>query len=72
MDILPARRAKSSTTPVTSSEPAKAASTREAEPRLPTMGARKIKVMPTTIRAPVEMPSTKGPAMGLRKNTWSR
>ena len=29
-------------------------------------------VIPTTILAPEEMPSTNGPAMGLRKKVWSK
>ena len=62
----------SRTTEVMSSDPAKAARISVTGRTLPKNSARKIRVMPTTIFAPEEMPSTKGPAMGLRKNTCSR
>ena len=55
-----------------SSDPAKAARIRAIGLILPMKRTRKIRVTPTTIFAPEEMPSTKGPAMGLRKNTCNK
>ena len=53
-------------------DPAKAERTISAEDTWETNRAAKMMVKLTTIFAPEEMPSTKGPAMGLRKKVWSR
>ena len=72
MDIFRARWEKRSTTPVMTNDPAKAERTISAEDTWETNRAAKMMVKLTTIFAPEEMPSTKGPAMGLRKKVWSR
>ena len=53
-------------------EPAKAAMISAAEDTAPSLLKKKIMVTATTIFAPEEMPSTKGPAMGFPKKFCSR
>ena len=58
--------------PMDSIEPAKAPRIRRAEPMtIPRLRHRTI-TRDTVSLAPEEMPSTKGPAMGLAKKVWSR
>ena len=72
IDILRTLRATSSTKAMESMAPTKAAAIITTELESRPRWRKKIMVMATTSFAPEEMPSTKGPAMGLAKNVWSR
>ena len=68
MDILRTFCENSKTRMVIIKDPRNAARIRTTEPAPARYWAKKIMVTPTTSFAPLEMPSTKGPAIGLRKN----